>query len=40
MPQVNDETPLDALGLSVRALNTARKAGATTLDQLQALTEE
>lgn len=37
---VNDDTPLDTLGLSVRAVNTARKAGAATVGQLRALTEE
>lgn len=40
MAKITDETPLDALGLSIRALKTARKAGATTVGQLRALTEE
>jgi DNA-directed RNA polymerase alpha subunit len=37
---ISDDTLLDTLGLSVRALNTAASAGATTVGQLRALTEE
>lgn len=38
--EVNDDTPLRVLGLSIRALNTAEIAGAMTAGQLRSLTEE
>jgi DNA-directed RNA polymerase alpha subunit len=40
MGELDDATPLDTLGLSLRALNTAKKAKATTIGHLRELTEE